>query len=62
MTSLTALPTRKSEDFRYADLDALAQFWPLPEAESVVVPAGGTFARTIVQDAGGVTRLALALG
>ena len=62
MTSLCALPTRKSEDFRYADLDALARVWPLPEAESVVVPASGRFARTIVQDAGGVTRLALALG
>jgi Fe-S cluster assembly protein SufD len=57
-----ALPTRKSEEYRYADLDALARVWPLPEPEAVVVPAGGSFSRTIVQDAGGVTRLSLSLG
>lgn len=62
MTAALTLPTRKSEDWRYADLGALAKVWPLPEAESVVVPAGGSFVRTIVQDAGGVTRLSLALG
>ncbi len=63
MSEALALPTRKSEDWRYADLEALAALWPLPEAERVVVPAGGSFARTIVLDApGGVTRLALSLG
>jgi Fe-S cluster assembly protein SufD len=61
MTAL-ALPTRKSEEFRYADLDALAGLWPLPEPESVVVPAGGSFSRAIVQEAAGVTRLSLSLG
>lgn len=59
MTS--ALPTRKSEAFRYADIDALALLWPLPEPESVIVPATGSFHRAIVQDKGGVTRLALSL-
>ena len=62
MTGTAALPTRKSEEWRYADMDALARLWPLPEAESVIVPAGGNFSRSIVQDAGGVTRLALSLG
>jgi Fe-S cluster assembly protein SufD len=62
MTATAALPTRKSEEWRYADLDALARLWPLPEAESVIVPAGGAFTRSIVQDSGGVTRLALSLG
>ena len=57
-----ALPTRKSEEYRYADLDALAKLWPLPEAESVVVPAGSSFSRALVQDQGGVARLALSLG
>lgn len=57
-----ALPTRKSEEYRYADLAALAKLWPLPEPEAAVVPAGGTFSRAIVQDAGGVTRLVLSLG
>ncbi len=61
MTALT-LPTRKEEAFRYADLQALAKVWPLPAPESVIVPAGDTFARAIVQDAGGVTQLALSLG
>lgn len=56
------LPTRKAEEWRYADLDALARVWPLPEPESIVVPAGGTFSRAIVQDTGGVTQLALSLG
>ena len=62
MSQVLALPTRKSEDWRYADLAALERLWPLPEAESVVVPAGGHFARAIVQAADGVTRLSLALG
>ena len=56
------LPTRKAEEWRYADLSALARLWPLPEPENVVVPAGGVFSRAIVQDAGGVTQLALSLG
>ena len=60
--TVSLLPTRKSEEYRYADLDALAKLWPLPEAESVIVPAGGAFSRAIVQDAGGVVRLALSLG
>lgn len=62
MSEMSALPTRKSEEWRYADLDALARVWPLPEPENVVVPAGGSFSRAIVQDAGGVTRIALSLG
>jgi Fe-S cluster assembly protein SufD len=62
MTALApALPGRKAEAWRYADLAALEALWPLPEAEAVVVPAGGSFARAIVQHAG-VTRLALSLG
>jgi Fe-S cluster assembly protein SufD len=56
------LPTRKAEDWRYADLEALAALWPLPEPEAVVVPAGGSFARAIVQDGGGVTQLVLSIG
>ncbi len=62
MSQALALPTRKNEEWRYADLDALARVWPLPERESVVVPAGGSFTRAIVQEAGGVTQLSLTLG
>lgn len=62
MRNFAALPTRKSEEFRYADIDALAKLWPLPEPENVVVPAGGSFSRAIVLDAGGVAQLRLSLG
>ncbi|MCX7864926.1 MAG: SufD family Fe-S cluster assembly protein [Novosphingobium sp.] len=62
MNSPANLPTRKNEDYRYADLDALARLWPLPEPENVIVPAGGSFERTIIQEMGGVTRLSLVLG
>jgi Fe-S cluster assembly protein SufD len=60
--TVASLPTRKSEEYRYANLDALARLWPLPEPEAVVVPAGGSFSRAIVQDSGGVTRLSVSLG
>jgi len=62
VTEALALPTRKSEAWRYADLDALARLWPLPEPEAVVVPADGRFDRAIVVDTGGVTRLVLSIG
>jgi Fe-S cluster assembly protein SufD len=35
-----ALQTRKQEDFRYADLDALAGLWPVAREEIVIVPGG----------------------
>jgi Fe-S cluster assembly protein SufD len=57
-----ALPTRRDESWRYADLDALAGLWPLPEVESIIVPAGGSFSRAIVQDSGGVKQVSLVLG
>ena len=59
---MSALPTKRDEAFRYSDLDALAQVWPLPAAECVVVPAGGDFVRTIVQDGGSIHQLDLAIG
>jgi Fe-S cluster assembly protein SufD len=59
---MNALPTRRDEAFRYTDLDALARVWPLPAAEHVVVPAGGAFVRTIVQDGGSIHQLDLAIG
>lgn len=46
-----ALPTRKDEDFRYADLDALAGVWPVTR-EEIVIAAGQEGALAIVQDAG----------
>lgn len=57
-----ALPTRRDESWRYADLDALVGLWPLPAVESIVVPAGGSFSRAIIQDTGGVRQIELVLG
>ena len=44
---MIALPTRKDEAFRYADLDALAGLWPLVR-EVIVVAAGESGAEAIV--------------
>lgn len=55
------LPSRKAEEWRYADIAALEKLWPIAEPEVVIVPAGGTFSRTILQPQGGVTRLSLVL-
>ncbi len=55
------LPTRRDEAFRYSDLDALARVWPVVP-ENIVVPAGGTYSRAIVQDAGTVYQIDMSLG
>jgi Fe-S cluster assembly protein SufD len=56
------IPTRHDEAWRYSDLDALARAWPLPAPESVIVPAGSSFTRTIVQDRGTIHQLDVAIG
>ena len=58
----TAAPTRHDEAWRYSDIAAVAAAWPLPAPESVIVPAGGDFARTITQDNGAIHRLDIAIG
>lgn len=50
MTAL-ALPTRKAEEWRYSDIDALASVWPLPEPQRVRVAADESRALTLLQDA-----------
>lgn len=47
MSAARALPTRRDEDFRYADLAALAPLWPVV-AEEIVVAPGEERALTIV--------------
>lgn len=47
MRQVAALPTRAQEDFRYADLAALAPLWPVA-VEQVRVPAGETQTMTLV--------------
>ena len=61
MTTAT-LPSRRDEAWRYADIDAVAAAWPLPAPESIMVPAGGSFARAIVQDVGDIRQIDLTLG
>jgi Fe-S cluster assembly protein SufD len=58
----SALPSRRDEAWRYADIDAVTAVWPLPAPDSIVVPAGGRFARAIVQDVGGVQQIAMSIG
>lgn len=54
-----ALPTRRQEDFRYADLAALEQVWPVA-VETIVLAAGETRTLSLVND--GVRELAITLG
>ena len=58
---MTALPTRREEAWRYADLAAVERLWPLPAAEQVSVAAGDSFHRTIAVAQDGVTQLVLTL-
>jgi len=44
------LPTRRDEDFRYADLEALAPLWPVA-VERIVLGAGEERALSVVLDA-----------
>ena len=61
MTGL-ALPTRRDENFRYADLAALAPLWPVA-VEMIEIAAGESGVLTIVASANTPVRsLAIALG
>lgn len=55
-------PTRRDEAWRYSDIGAVEAAWPLPAPESVIVPASGSFVRTMVQDSGTIHQLDLAIG
>lgn len=50
MTTLT-LPTRKAEEWRYSDLEALAAIWPTPAPTRIDVAAGETARHHLLQDA-----------
>ncbi|NJM50008.1 MAG: SufD family Fe-S cluster assembly protein [Sphingomonadales bacterium] len=58
---MIALPTRRDEAWRYADLAALEALWPLPAPAAIMVPAGDTLSRAIASK-GGVTQIELTLG
>lgn len=63
MADAALLPSRKDEDFRYADLGALEQVWPVA-VETIAVPAGesGTLSLVLVGDAPVARELAIVLG
>ncbi|SCW73327.1 Fe-S cluster assembly protein SufD [Sphingobium faniae] len=47
-----ALPTRRQEEWRYSDLDALAAIWPVPAPTRIDVAAGDIAHHHLLQDAG----------
>lgn len=55
---MTTLPTRKQEDYRYTDLDALAKAWPVA-AQEIALAAGEK--RGIALTGEGVRELAITL-
>jgi Fe-S cluster assembly protein SufD len=61
---VTALPTRKQEAWRYADLKAVEALWPTPPARLIAVPAGGAASELLRIDQGGIhdVRVELAPG
>ncbi|MGB5078118.1 MAG: SufD family Fe-S cluster assembly protein [Sphingorhabdus sp.] len=56
------VPSRRDEAWRYSDIAAVSALWPLPAAENIVVPSGGRFERTIIQDKGSIEQLDIAVG
>jgi Fe-S cluster assembly protein SufD len=51
VNSLT-LPTRRAEEWRYSDLDALAAIWPTPAPTRIDVAAGDSARHHLLQDVG----------
>lgn len=47
---MTALPTRRDEAWRYADLGAVAKLWPLAEPEQIVLAKGEEAKRHLILD------------
>ncbi|AOF95863.1 SufD family Fe-S cluster assembly protein [Sphingobium sp. RAC03] len=45
------LPTRRQEDWRYSDLEAVASLWPLPAPTRIDVATGETANHHLLQDA-----------
>jgi Fe-S cluster assembly protein SufD len=59
---MTALPTRKSESWRYADLKAVEALWPPPPARLIPVPAGQSREEIVRITEGGLHDLRVELG
>lgn len=48
---MTAMPTRKAEEWRYSDMDAVASVWPLPAPQQITVAEGESTTHLLLQDA-----------
>ncbi|TPE60091.1 SufD family Fe-S cluster assembly protein [Sandaracinobacter neustonicus] len=58
---MTALPTRKSEEWRYADLKAVEALWPPPPARLISIPAGQVREEVVRVTDGGIHDLRVEL-
>ena len=58
--NMAALPSRKTEAFRYSDIGALGKLWPVAR-EAITVAAGQSHAETIVLDGDSATARHLAI-
>jgi Fe-S cluster assembly protein SufD len=52
VSSVAPLPTRKAEDWRYSDVDALAIVWPVPAPTRITVAKGENAAQHFLQQSG----------
>lgn len=59
---MTALPTRKLEAWRYADLKAVEALWPPPPARLVSIPSGQSRTEIVRVTRGGIHDLRVELG
>jgi Fe-S cluster assembly protein SufD len=58
---MTALPSRRDEDWRYSDIDAVASLWPVPPAE-VITLAPGEVREAVLLAEDGISDFAITLG
>lgn len=49
--SALPVPSRRQEDWRYSNIEAVASIWPLPEPTIIAVGAGEEAAHMLLQDA-----------
>lgn len=59
--TLSVVPTRKDEAWRYSDIDAVASLWPVPAAETIALASDEEReAASVIQD--GISEFAIMLG
>ena len=59
--TLSVLPTRRDEAWRYSDLEAVACIWPVPAPVGIEVAVGQTATRHLIAD-GGIYDFVVTLG